>query len=374
MRLFDDLQRDELGPRPQAEPEFSYLNGSGRGAVDRIRQLLEQWFSEFPVGDDKKDVREKFRSPIAAQHQGAFFELFLHALHRSSGCCLSLHPRPANGTGRRPDFLVQPPNSPSFYLEGTIATGESDIERGQQASLATLQDELNKLNSPNFFIGVELRGSPRTQPPGRKLRAFLEARLRDLDPDKVLAASKNERQVFTPRWEYEHDGLRLVFFPIPKSESLRGKPGVRPLGLWFPGMQWGVGQGDIEMAIRRKANRYGSLDRPYVVAVSVLEEALDTEDIISALFGRSASFGTAEKPRNRRISAALIATRLYPWSVPRAQVCLYHHPWAHTSLEWREWPFRQARHVGGKLEWSGGISVAQAFKLPDSWPEVKDHA
>jgi hypothetical protein len=41
----------------------------------------------------------------------------------------------------------------------------------------------------------------------------------------------------------------------------------------------------IRDAIGKKATRYGSLDRSYIIAVNVLSPFVDQEDILDALFG-----------------------------------------------------------------------------------------
>jgi len=77
MKLFDEIQRNSYESAMYAEPDFIYLNRSARDEFARIRDLLEDWFGHYPI-PNQQELRSNFRSDIDHQHQGAFFELFLH--------------------------------------------------------------------------------------------------------------------------------------------------------------------------------------------------------------------------------------------------------------------------------------------------------
>lgn len=77
MPLFDDFERVELRPRRQNESGFEYMNNSARPGVRAIRILLEQWFEHIPAAA-RADIRGRFRSQAAAQHESAFFEMHWH--------------------------------------------------------------------------------------------------------------------------------------------------------------------------------------------------------------------------------------------------------------------------------------------------------
>lgn len=48
-RLFDDLERTDARPAGYAEPSFDHLNRRAGHAWNHIRDLLEDWFSQFPI-------------------------------------------------------------------------------------------------------------------------------------------------------------------------------------------------------------------------------------------------------------------------------------------------------------------------------------
>src|SRR5437867_1608882 len=105
MTLFDDLERTEAGPGKYSQPHFDFLNRSARRVSGVVRNLLEEWFAQFPV-NERADLRGRFRSPDDRQHLGAFVELYLHTVFRTLTLTLEAHPVLA-GSARRPDFRVR---------------------------------------------------------------------------------------------------------------------------------------------------------------------------------------------------------------------------------------------------------------------------
>ena len=79
--LFDNLTRNDAGPKQYGEPAFTYLNQSGREDVARVREVLERFFQDYPSAH-QAEIRRRFRSTDDIQHKSAFFELFLHQLVR----------------------------------------------------------------------------------------------------------------------------------------------------------------------------------------------------------------------------------------------------------------------------------------------------
>lgn len=160
MRLFDDILRKDTGPAFYSEDYFTYLNRSARPEAEKVRWLLETWFSHYPQ-KEQVELRERFRMAELS----AFYELFLHELLLKLGCEVEIHPQKEDADGKHPDFLVKPPDGYCFYIEAVLATGESKEEEAARNRINTVYDCINDLNSPNFFIGINhVKGTPRTQP------------------------------------------------------------------------------------------------------------------------------------------------------------------------------------------------------------------
>ena len=252
-------------------------------------------------------------------------------------------------------------------------------------------DVLDQMESPNFFIGISFRGAPATPPPASRIRTFLSQRLAGLDPDEIGAMMRRGGLEAVPHWLLEYEGWRLDFFPIPKSQEARGRPGIRPIGVRIPAAGYVNSREAIRDAIMAKGNRYGELDRAYVVAVNGLAWHLDTTDVVEALFGREqvvvtygpggpidtemtrARDGTwlsPSGPRYTRVSAVLMAIGLSPWNVTTVPVRLYHHPWATRSSPDVFSVLPQAVPVGDRLELREGKGLAEILKLPPTWLRI----
>ncbi len=378
MTLFDQIERQGTGPRLYAQPDFDYLNKSARQGVDVIRQTLEDWFSRYPAAH-RPELRAQFRSDNH-QHRSAHFELVLHELLLRLGVAVEVHPA-IPGTNRRPDFLVTSPNGTRCYLEAVLATNQTREEAAAEARKNQVYDAINQLNSPDFFVGIDPIGSPETPPSGQHIRAFLTERLAGLNPNDI-AALLDQPNVpgfeALPHWRYEHDGWTIDFFPLPKSESLRGQTGVRPIGLEFSGVQLLRTKETIRNAVQQKAGRYGELAFPYIVAVNVLSDFVDRTDEVEALFGDEQWPGEPRVangvwrgitgPQNTRVSGVAVFERLEQSNLPRVVSCLYHNPWAARPYQGELDRLTHAVVDQNKIQFHDGESLGTILGLPAGWP------
>lgn len=132
MSIFDDIARENDQPRQEGEPLFSYPNKSSRPEAQRVRNLVDEWISEYPESD-REALVARLRSDIDDPHQSALFELFLHKFLRARGCkIIEIEPK-LEHTNKSPDFLVEGPTGERFYLEGVLASGRSNQETAAYA-------------------------------------------------------------------------------------------------------------------------------------------------------------------------------------------------------------------------------------------------
>jgi hypothetical protein len=394
MKLFDDFARSDSSPARYAEPEFQTLNRSARVEAGRVRKQMEEWFARYP-DSDKFRLQTSLRSDIDAQHRAAVFELFLHELLLRLNCQVTIHPPVTTGS-KVPDFLVESPTGECFYLEATLATGESKAETAAQARINEFIDALNRtVNSPRFFLWLDLDGAPATPPPVKQLATFLNQCLSELDPDAVTSLYESGGADAMPRWMFEHDGWQVEITPSPKKPEAYGRPGVRPIGAISRGFRVLKQHLAIRDAIIAKAARYGILDRPYVIAVCAPHFA-DNDDIMEALFGqtqytyqvpedpsieppppqfsraRDGAWIDAGGPRYTRSSAVLLATHFSAWNVPRVGLRLYLHPWAQRPYQGALTRLTQFALDGSHMRRVEGDSIATLFDLDEKWPDNDD--
>jgi hypothetical protein len=387
--LFDDIQREYQGPALYAEPHFAYLNRSARPQAMRIRATLEMWFSHYPEGITKNDVEGRFKSGDDAQYRSSFFELLLHELLLRMNCELEPHPT-IEGSTNKPDYLVKPTNAAPFYLEAAVVSDESDDQAAARARINGIYDALDRLDSPDFFVGVNLSGLPASQPPARQIRAFLARNLTSVDPDEIIALYTAKGDDVLPKWSFREQDWTIEFSPIPKKPEARGKPGVRPIGAITASPRWINSDSAIRDTLLEKANHYGELNLPYVIAINAVTEfPIHKDDIMNALFGeehvliprdRASQAGvriertpnglwtSPSGPRYTRVSCVMMST-VEAWEIPRAPICLYHNPWTRHPYSSPLTNLPQAKEENGEMKWLSGKNLGELLHLPQEWPD-----
>jgi hypothetical protein len=373
------LDRHGADPPGAGESYFSYLNRSARKSADAVRQLLEDWVDRYPESH-RGGLVARLRSPDDDVHLSAFFELALHELLIKTGCLiLEVEPRLSNSP-RSPDFLVEDPDGARFYLEAVLATGRSKEETSRQRRLSAALLAVEAVNSDRHYLDVKTEGKPSQPIRLKSLRRRLQEWV-DRLPD---GAEASELLPF----EHEEHGLKLTIGAFPR-RSRAGGADPRSIGMLWGVPFVGTPGDDIREAIKKKANRYGSLDAPYVVAVNSLREFDDEEDTIAALFGspcvvfRTFDDGRLETfesrnwdgvwvdesgPRKVGLSAVLSAHRLRPWSVGQRRACLIRNPWAERHFPPYCFGSDSYSPVGNELMKEERKGLAEIFELPAGWP------
>jgi hypothetical protein len=307
------------------------------------------------------------------------------------GYQITIHPDLSPTTLKRPEFLVESAIGERFILEAIAATDVSRAEAAQQARIKRLYDTINtKLDSPDCFLSIEVLKSSKSPPAGTRLLAFLRERLTNIDVDSLTESYSRQGFAGLPQWVYQDSGWSIRLSPVPKSSSLRGKEGVRPLAL-FPQRAKMVEPRDAVLrAVKKKAARYKELGMPYIVAVNALGLFVDHIAIMEALFGKevitySTLNGEMEgapqlqrrsdgslfykgSPINTRVSGVLIAYDVAPWNVGRSDAILYHNPWARFPYIGRLCKLRDYVGNGETMELQPGIHPRDIFGLWPQWP------
>jgi hypothetical protein len=375
MPLFDDTTRTYDGPADYREPHFHYLNRSARIDITRLRLEVDLWFRRYP-SEHSSDLRARFRSSDNVQYGGAFFELFLHEFLLRLSCSIEIHPE-MPGTTRRPEFKVTSSDGGQFYLEARVVTDESKDAAAARQRQNAAYDAINDLDSPDYWINVEVYGLPDSAVPTRKLKQFIKTELAKLVYDDVVYRYEKLGLGGLPRWRFQFGDWTMILFPLPK-QTARGKVGVRPLGVQMSAPRSIDPVTPIRDAILEKAKRYGTPDLPFVVAINALSDFLNEEKIIEALFGSDAwvlrlggsdlefqrqldGVWTSPAGQYRRISAVLAFKKVDIWNYRDAFVRLYHHHSPTLKLTGPLSRLPQAVARDGRLEFVEGESLAQIF-------------
>lgn len=258
MSAFDAIPRGGSDPPHQNETAFAYLNRSGRPEAQRVRELVDAWLSRYPAAA-RETLIGRFRSPINDEHLSAYFELFLHELLLARGhSVLAVEPGLTH-TAKSPDFLAETPEGQRFYLEATLATGRSRQEASAQKRLNDLLSVIDATQSPQHFLDVQVHGVPSIQISGSRVRR----RLRKWIAELPAGMEARDAAPFV----FEESGVRLRLTPWPRQTPA---PEGRAIGVRHFSVQQIQPHEDIRNALLGKAQRYGSLEHPLIVAVNAL--------------------------------------------------------------------------------------------------------
>lgn len=389
MILFDEIERNDTRRKLYAEPDFHYLNYSARPEATRIRNVLEQWFSNYP-SEYRKRLRQDLRSRNDYNHLAAFYELYLHELLIRLGCRVAIHPDLTN-TSRNPDFLVYSPKDSRFILEAAVVLEESRKEAGTQARIFNIYDQINrKIKSEKYFIDVEVNQTSKINPRISEIVSLVRKKLDEIDYGKMMEIAQSDNYQELPKWTWEGNGWEIELSIIPKKREAIGEVSGPIIGISSEGVKLARSREKIRNAVVRKAGRYGELGIPYVLAVNAVLTIIDIQDIEDALFGDevwhvpitdsgpgiplpdrkpNGAWIDERGPRYTRVSALLLSTRLSPWTVARAPIRLFHNPWAKRRYRSVLTCLPQWELKAEKRHMVDGQSPCEILDLPKGWPE-----
>lgn len=385
MEIFSHVERTVASPSRYNEGKYEFYNRVAGTYRDQVRQLIEDWFSHFDPAD-RPDLRGRLQADDKRQFNGAFFELYLHESLLRMGHTVTCHPT-VSGTQRRPDFRAEK-DGRFFYLEARSAS-DSDAVTTSSARIDQVYDSLNKIDSPNFTLAVDLIRHTSKAFGARPLRRRVESWLRDLDPDQhMLGEAVGLEDLPFKRDEEEKSGWIIEFRAIGKPVEARGKSGVRPVGLMNDDLPW-ANEGGVGRALSDKGRAYGNLDAPFVVAVACQDMTLNDDDIAATLYGNG-HWESVDGPAgeavqlihrepngywwdgdewiHRGVSAVLVVPLLRATSVANQSHTIWEHPNPEFAIA--KLPlWRRALHDNGMPVFvEPEAPQAKWFDLDEPWP------
>lgn len=374
--LFSMKERNIDQPSGFSESPYSYLDDSSSESAAKVRNLLDQWFNEYPQ-EFQTPLKNRFRS---SEFKSAFFELYLFGMFTFAGIPIVPLSDPEK---RTPDFLVFPSTSDEFYLEATIAVDEYNLNSGRERIEQELYDYLNAhIKSNEFFIHLHILKTIDRCPQFKQISEDIENWLLNLENSKNETHANNiNHEIFINNgWKIDCTASRIS----PKIEF----DNPRVIGSISTDFQPNNTVKKLKDAIEGKAQHYGKLTRPLMVAVNVLTLNCELEDIVAAMFGKqiplipkdleskptesSESDGAwfyGKRYKNKRVSAILITSHLNPWNVSRPDLFVFHHPQPYLRISQDRIPFKQFHFQNGEMNKIEGKSPNEIFNLSNSWPE-----
>jgi hypothetical protein len=386
-KVFDGLPRTDATPARHNEGRFAFLNRSASQYFERVRDLIEDWFSHLPQAA-KNDLRGALRADDR-QMESAFWELFLHEAYRCSGFEIEIHPD-IPGRPTRPDFRMTR-DGESFYLEA-VSVGQATTAIAEDRRLQDVHQILNDLEVQDFALELSTYTVGTKPLATKRLRQTLKAWLDGLDADTVarfVEARTSAGFDALPSLDWDDEGWRLEFHALPLKEEARGKA-RSALGMLGPGEAVVVDNvTGIRRALDSKKNKYGQLDAPLVVAVlsNTMYPTKDYE-FEQALYGVS-SYRPHESPlRPDSLFQEGFWLTKAGWqhgNVPQVVTAAGLSPWTVTTIRPRLWTTLEAGVAAtqqpnwlARLDLSvearplPSTAMGSCFGLPADWPGMAE--
>ena len=170
----------------------------------------------------------------------------------------------------------------SFYLEA-VRVGSAPTDLGERKRLAEVEAVLDSLPANKFTLHFSWDVIGLTSLSTRKLKLALGQWLDTLDHAELVRNADIFGHFSGPKLPWSIDGWQLTFTALP----VNPKPRKGLVGIRGPSRARGVNNATgLRRALDSKANKYGSLDAPLVIAVlSNTEYPTRSYETLEALYG-----------------------------------------------------------------------------------------
>ena len=372
MNLFDDIEREPATSMSNLYSAFVAVNKDGSPGEQDRRDKLESWFQKFP-DEGRNDLRRRFRSVLHDDHEGAFFELFMHELMINLGLKVEhVHPTLPDSCNH-PDLVVGD-GSNRFYLEATT-TGSKDGPFTLKNIEQEIIEELRKLTSSDFNLLIEITGELSRAIKKAHLRSKFEELLsQGHDPDEVKTTVDACGFDAAPSDLYETDGWGIQAWLSPISRPARRHCPTRRINVQFARARRTSSIDPVRDKLQDKGKHYGVPQLPLVIAVKTRDMFYNgRQHDMEVLFGNERILyvddvperarkpnGVWSRGHGTRIGAFLSVQKADIRNFPYASGCLYVNP-SQSGIALPEALLRLPHGIvtQGKMTWSDGVEIGQ---------------
>jgi hypothetical protein len=380
--LFERRARTQKGPLRRGEGLFEFYDSCARHGYDELRSIVNGWLAQMP-DDDRDKLITRMRYGGDREFGAALTELLLHAFILGSGYRANPHPE-ISGSTKHPDYAVTDwAGSALAYVEVTTVS-PSDAQTSEINRENPVYNAINAAKIPaGSALGYKLVRAGKTSPPLRPLVADVERWSRD---NAEVAKTKEVNKTFTTGdWAVELD----LYSSDDDSEPTTQAIGVAAMrgGMIEP-------HRDLRAALEGKSRRYGTLDKPYLIAVadgkdqyfseesvkSALTEAVLGDEIVQfrngapqIAYAKNGFWYGPQGTRNRHVSGVLLLPDTGLWKLrdKKWQPVLAANPWAERVLPGALRTIRRFEADDGRWVFREGKVFADVVGLPNPWPPVE---
>lgn len=378
--LFENKNRIDTEPASHIDNSFDYLDRSAGDNESVIRKILNDWFSIYP-GKEKHELKCRFKDSFTS----AFYELFLFKLFRELGFNITVHPEIKN-TQKRPDFLMQK-SGIEFYLEAKEAKEVSAAQQAQKNRYDQVYDSLNKLKIPNYLLKIDkLILKSDKQPSITKYAEKIENEIAKHDPDLVTNQILKYGLNASPKITLDNSDLMLQLTLIPKDPDKRNDKS-RAIGIYPFESNFSGDETYLRKSFSKKANRYGVLDKPYIIGINALSHTfIGDYDINNLIWGSLAVswstdpniddlnpirmpdglFRNTQGSTYKNVSAILI-TNIMEYNLAVSNYWLIKNPNARQEIDLDKVGLSYESVIDNKISKKAGKSIGEILQISNDW-------
>ena len=378
--LFDSFERTCLEFAKHNDNTYEYYNNSARTDMSKVRDTLERWFHNYPE-EEKKELKNRFKKDF----DSSFYELFLHELFCKLGYDITIHPD-LPSSPKKPDFLISKDNL-ELYIEAKVVKGKTMEQEAFERKRNELYDNLNKLNTKDFFLNIEdVCFLTQKQPGTKEMIKCIEEELKKIDPDILREELEKNGIQNLPKIEYKNRDVHIIVSPIPVSPSTREEK-IRPIGIYPAEAFWGGGEESLKESIEKKAKRYGKLDKPFIVCLNSLDIRTSGKiDVDNAIWG-TVAFSWSTNPESKdekwirqldgvfcdkkgvrlKNLTGVFVSKVCPHNIPVANYWLYEHPFSKNKMDFDKIGLKFNYISEGKIIDNTGDNIGDILEIPKDW-------
>lgn len=280
IRLFDLLDRSNCTPAEAGESRFEFLNRVAGVYWDQTRGLIDLWYGRYPV-EDRADLRGRLRSDDNNQHSAAAWELYLYEVFTQLGFKIEIHPS-VQGKNTHPDFLISR-GTEVFYVE-VLTLLEPEANRQEERNVGLVYDAINRnVHHERFYLAVEEVQIGASLPRLKPLFTQLNRWLLSLNYGSLLPLLSQSNRLPTSSWSA--GDWFFTFRALPVGQDRSKSRDDRIIGIEHARGRMVNDHEVIRERLRRKAQKYGKLVHPLIIALNYSRWTSGEDQLQKALFG-----------------------------------------------------------------------------------------
>lgn len=337
MKLFDQKERSNVSYAKNKHNAYQFYDLSDMEQFAHVRERMNDWFSHYPISH-----RGQLKSDFKSQFDSAYFELFIHELFMKLGFIMEPHVS-LPLTTKMPDFLGIKKGL-EVLIEAKVATDMSEKDMILKERSHLLFDAINEIECKDFWLSIDwLEFKTSRNPKINAIKAYINEAAYQYREELINEENFLNNPDYIKKFFYSDECINLEFSLYPS--SIEPDPFIvsQPATAF-----WGGSEESIRKAVANKANRYGPLDKPFIVCINATSFKHTTaRDVFNAIFGyhqfsedgihlikNSNNIGifNSQTPKFTNVSAVFL-TRTYPGNPQSTEHWLIENPSARNPID-----------------------------------------